>query len=237
MFGKSKVAALVAEFLGAGTLTAAVYTIAARTSFPLFSGLAAGATVALFTMIMGAVSGAQLNPAITFGMWTLRKIQTSRAVAYIFAQMIGGVAMWKLLQYFLGHKLTSIAGTSFDWKVFTAEAIGTALFAFGFAAAALTETELSKKAAIVGASLLVGVLFASLASNGVLNPAVAVGIQSWSWTYAAAPFAGALVGMNLYGMLFAAESTSLVKMSASAPKATTRKKVVAKKKAPAKRKK
>ena len=201
MFGRQKLAMVVAEFLGAGILTMSVYTIIARTSFPLFSGMAAGLTIAVLTMAVGVVSGAHFNPAITFGLWTIRKVPTARAIVYIAAQMLGGVAAWGLLKYFLGHSLTSIAG-EFQWKIFVAEALGTAVFAFGFASAVLQKFENAKTAATVGIALTVGILVASLASNAILNPAVALGMQSWSWTYATAPLVGALIGMNLYNLLF-----------------------------------
>ncbi len=233
MFGRNKIAQLVAEFLGAATLSLAVYTIMARTSFPLFSAMAAGIVVALFTLIMGAVSGAHLNPAITLGLWTVRKIQTTKAVVYIAAQMLGGVAAWYLLKYFLGHNLQSIAGADFEWKVFTAEAVGAGLFGFGYLAAKAQQVEEGKVASAIGAALLTGILVASLASNAVLNPAVAVGIQSWSWAYAAAPLAGALVGMNVYQLLFT--TTPLAAVASSS--VTTKKVVASKKKKTTRRKK
>lgn len=235
MFGRNKIAMLVAEFLGAGTLVAAVYTIMARTSFPLFSALAAGGVVALFTLTVGRVSGAHLNPAITFGLWTIRRVQTTRAIALIAAQMLGGLAAWALLKYFMGNSLTSIAGETFAWKVFVAEAVGTAVFAFGFAAAVMERRDEDKTAAAIGMSLFVGILVASLASNAVLNPAVAVGIQSWSWAYAAAPLAGALVGMNVYSMLFAAVPAGSV--SSAVPKAVSASRTTRKKKTASRRKK
>lgn len=235
MFSRKNIAMVVAEFLGAATLVAAVYTIMARTSFPLFSAMAAGGVVALFTLGVGRVSGAHLNPAITFGLWSVRRVQTVRALVMIAAQFAGGAAAWALLKYFLGHSLTSIAGTEFEWKVFVAEAVGTGVFAFGFASAVMQRFDEAKLAAGIGLSLFIGVLVASLASNAVLNPAVAVGIQSWSWAYAAAPFAGALVGMNVYSMLFADAAAVSASASAAAPVARSSKKVAAK--APAKRKK
>ncbi|MCW1907759.1 MAG: aquaporin [Candidatus Saccharibacteria bacterium] len=220
MFSRKNIAMVVAEFLGAATLVAAVYTIMARTSFPLFSAMAAGGVVALFTLGVGRASGAHLNPAITFGLWSVRRVQTARALVMIAAQFAGGAAAWALLKYFLGHSLTSIAGTEFEWKVFVAEAVGTGIFAFGFASAVMQRFDEAKLAAGIGLSLFIGVLVASLASNGVLNPAVAVGIQSWSWAYAAAPFAGALVGMNVYSMLFA--DASALSASASVASSVTR---------------
>jgi len=214
MFGKNKMAMIVAEFLGAGILSVVVYSMIARTSFPLFSGLAAGLTLAMLVLVFGNVSGGHANPAITLGLWSQRKVPSAQAVVYIAAQMLGGVAAWTLLKYFLGHSLDSMAGNKFEWKVVIAEGIGTAIFVFGVVAANYQKYEGGKLAAAVGSSVFIGVLVASMASNALLNPAVAVGVQSWNWAYAAGPLIGAGVGANLYGMLFAP----------SAPKTSTRKK-------------
>lgn len=202
MFGKNKIAMIVAEFLGAGILSVVVYSMIARTSFPLFSGLAAGLTLAMLVLVVGNVSGAHANPAVTMGLWSQRKIPTAQAVVYIAAQMLGGIAAWTLLKYFLGHSLESLAGNKFEWKVVIAEGIGTAIFVFGVVSAVYQKYEGGKLAAVVGSSLFIGVLVASMASNALLNPAVAVGVQSWNWAYAAGPLIGAGVGANLYGILF-----------------------------------
>ena len=203
MFGKNKIAMIVAEFLGAGILSVVVYSMIARTSFPLFSGLAAGLTLAMLVLVVGNVSGAHANPAVTLGLWSQRKVPTAQAVVYIAAQMLGGIAAWTLLKYFLGHSLESLAGNKFEWKVVIAEGIGTAIFVFGVVSATYQKYEGGKLAAVVGSSLFIGVLVASMASNALLNPAVAVGVQSWNWAYATGPLIGAGVGANLYGMLFA----------------------------------
>lgn len=221
MFGRKKIAIIVAEFLGTATLAVAIYSMVARTSFPLFSGLAAGGTLALMTLAIGSVSGAHINPAVTLGLWTLKKISTLRAIVYITAQMLGGLAAWGLLKYFLGRSLESIAGAKFDWKVFVAEAVGTFVFTFGVAAVLDKKYEGGQKAAGLGIALALGILVASMASNAVINPAVAVGIQSWNWAYAAAPIVGAIIGMNLYTLVFTGlPAASTVKVSA---KRTTKK--------------
>src|SRR3990167_4830603 len=108
MFGKKKIAMIVAEFLGAGILSVVVYSMIARTSFPLFSGLAAGVTLAMLVLVVGNVSGAHANPAVTLGLWSQRKVPTAQAVVYIAAQLLGGVAALALLKYFLGHPLESL---------------------------------------------------------------------------------------------------------------------------------
>lgn len=228
MFGREKIAALVAEFLGTGILAVAVYSMVARTNFPLFSGLAAGLVLAVMVFAIGAVSGAHINPAVTFGMWTVRKIKTTRAIAYVAAQFLGAMAAWALLKYFLGAPLESTAN-AFAWKVFVAEMIGAAVFTFGLSSAIYQKYVGGQLAFVAGASLTLGILVASMASNGVINPAVAVGIQSWNWAYATAPLVGALIGCNLYALLFAADFPKLRRVAASKSSAPAKTKVATKK--------
>ncbi len=204
MFGQKKIAMIVAEFLGVGMLTMVFYAMLARTSFPLFSGLAGGLMVGLLVVVIGNVSEAHVNPAVTVSMWVMRKLDTAHAVVYIAAQMLGGLAGWGLIRYFMGHSLTSLAGPKFAWRVLIAEGVGTAVFAFGAAAALIQKLDVTKRAFVVGASYALGILVASLAANGILNPAVALGIQSWDWSYAVGPLLGAVVGSNIYAMLYQA---------------------------------
>ncbi len=204
MFGQKKIAMVVAEFLGAGFLSLVFYAMLARTSFPLFSGLAAGLTLAVLILVVGGISGGDFNPAVTVSKWVMRKTDTANAVVFIAAQVLGGLAAWGLIRYFIGHSLTSLAGAKFDWHVFVAEGVGTAVFVFGAAASMIQKMDATKCAFVTGASFAVGVLIASLGSNGLLNPAVALGIQSWDWSYAVGPLAGAVVGSNVYAMLYQA---------------------------------
>ncbi|MBI1857370.1 aquaporin [Candidatus Saccharibacteria bacterium] len=203
MFGRDKLAQIVGEFLGTAVLASAIYSVIGRVSFPLYAGLAAGITAGLMVLIIGKTSGAHINPAVTVGLWTLRKIETVQAIVFVAAQMLGGVMAWRLNEYLTNSTLTSIAGKAFDWRVFIAEAVGTFVFAFGVAAALSHKYEGGVLATAIGGSLLLGTVVASYASNGFLNPAVALGLRSWSWTYALAPFVGSIVGMNLYMLIFA----------------------------------
>jgi glycerol uptake facilitator-like aquaporin len=242
MSARQKVAMVVAELMGAAVLASAVYAMVGRTTFPLFGGLAAGLTLGLLVHTIGSASGAHVNPAVTLGLWSVRKISTVKAVFYIAAQMLGGLAAWGLINYFMGAKLQSIAGEEFDWKILIAEATGTFIFAFGIASAIYQKYEGAKLAFTVGASLTIGILVASLGSNGVLNPAVAVGIQSWSWAYAVGPIVGAVLGMNVYALLFSDEVVikrpvrAAVAAKTVTAKAAPKKKPAAKKSAAKKRK-
>lgn len=243
MFGRQKIAMVVAEVLGTATLAVAVYSMVARTSFPLFGGLAAAIVVGLMTLVVGNASSAHFNPAVTFGLWSARKVKTTTALVNIASQMLGGLLAWVVLKYLVGRTLESLVQGKFDWKVLIAEAIGAMIFTFGVTSAVYQKFENGKLAFTVGGSLLVGILVASMASNGVVNPAVALGIQSWSWAYAVGPLVGALVGTNLYALLFAGDypvvriatsarktTTTTKKVSAAKPKARAKAKPAARKK-------
>ncbi|HSX27267.1 MAG TPA: aquaporin [Patescibacteria group bacterium] len=204
MFGREKIAIIIGEFLGVAVLTSSILAMTGRTDFPFFSAIAAGLAMGLMTILLAPHSGGHINPAVTIGLWTLKKVETTVAVVMIAAQMLGGLAAWRLNEYFLNTKLSDTAGKTFNWRVFVAEAVGTFVFTWGVAAAVSRKYEAGMKAVVVGGSLLLGILVASFASNGILNPAVAAGVRSWSWAYATAPIVGSIVGMNLYTMVFEA---------------------------------
>lgn len=208
---RSKVAMLAAEFLGTAILATAVINVArSQIGIGYFVAISVAATYGLLIMMFGSVSGGHFNPAVTIGMWTLRKIQTLQALAYLAAQMLGGLAAWRLAEYFVGETLTSIAPKNFEWKVLVAEMVGTLVFTFGIAAAVYHRYENGRLAATLALSLFVGTIVASIASNAALNPAIALANQSWSRAYIFGPIVGSIVGMNLYALLFAPERTAAV---------------------------
>src|SRR5262249_1959010 len=135
MFGRTKIAMLVAEFIGTFALASAVLAMIGRTSFPFFNAAAVGITFGLLSLVFAGVEPGFYNPAITLGLWTVRKLETSKTLVFIAAQFLGGVVAWTLNQYLLRAPLDNIANTSTDWRLFTAEAVGAAIFAMGLAAA------------------------------------------------------------------------------------------------------
>ncbi len=225
MFGRNKIAMIVAEFMGTFVLTSAVYAVIIQRLPALFVAGAAGATLGLVVLTVGSVSGAHINPAVTLGLWSVRKIQTAQAAVFIAVQFLGAAVAWRLNEYFLGEPLQILAKSGMDWKVFTAEAVGAFVFTFGIASAVFQGYKGLKLATTMGGSLALGVLVASIASNGVLNPAVALGIQSWNTAYIAGPLLGALVGINLYVLLF----TSVLKPATISAKVKSAVKKISKK--------
>jgi aquaporin Z len=220
---------LVAEFLGTGALTLLILSVQRSTiGVPFFVAAAAGLIVTLMSFAVGGISGGYFNPALTLGMWTARKLSTVTGVLYIGAQLLGAWGAYYLYTYFVKTSLQPVGG-HFTGRIMVAEAVGTALFTFGFASAVYQGFNRAVSASVAGLSLMLGIIAASSAAIGLLNPAVALGVRSWVWgSYVLGPVLGAVIGVNLYGLLFA-ESTgvvSTVSVSASsaavAPKTTKR---------------
>ena len=112
---RSKVAMLVAEFMGTAVLsTVAINISRSQIGIGYFVAIGVGLALGLLVLALGPTSGGHFNPAVTIGMWTLRKIQTVQAIAYLAMQMLGGLAAWQLANYFVGSELQNIAGKESD---------------------------------------------------------------------------------------------------------------------------
>lgn len=261
MFGRRKVAALVAEFLGTAVLTLVFLSVERSTiGVPYFVAIGAGLVTAMVAFIFSEVSGAHVNPAITLALWTARKVSTLTAVLYVVVQLLGAWAAYGIYTYFVNSSLQPIGGT-YTGRVLVAEAIGTLVLALGWAAVAFRANfTIGTRAAVLGISYTLAVIVAAGAGIGIINPAVALGVRAWEvfgsmgWgTYVLGPLLGAVIGVNLYGLLFAgraAEETVVVeevvvveepaaaaatKKVTTAKKTTTRKTTSTKAKSTAKR--
>lgn len=212
MFGRRKVATLVAEFIGTGVLTLLVLSVQRSTiGVPFFVALAAGLTVALMSFALARTSGGYFNPALTIGMWTARKLPTVNAILFIAMQMLGGWAAYYLYTYFVNNALQPVGG-HFTGRILVAEAVGAGIFAFGWSAAVYQRLTPAVSSSIAGLSLIVGMVAASSASIGLLNPALALGARAWVLgTYVLGPILGAVIGVNLYGLLFADVEAAVTK--------------------------
>lgn len=214
MFERKKIAMLVAEFLGTAILTAVVLAVAkSNLGYTYFVALAAGLVVAAGTMVFGAASGAHFNPIVTIGLLTVRRIEPTPAILYVAAQLLGGVAAYFLFSYLVTPANLDNVG-EYNSRVLVAESVGAFVFSLGWAAALYHKLEAPKAAFVVGASLALGIIVASVASAGLLNPAVALGTKNWIWgTYVLGPLLGGIVGFNLYALLFAPVSSLIIKDS------------------------
>lgn len=214
-----RASALIGEFIGTFLLAGAYLVTKGE---PLYMGFV------LITVILmvGTLSGAYLNPALTVGAWVTRKIGHLRAVGYIVAQLLGAGAAFVVLSAFVNaaagdassayssqaavFKMAVLSDKS-HWFAIGAELLGTAVLAFAFAGALREKTDRVAKALTVGfglfvAALTTGVALSYLGANVALNPAVALSATAVDWTkidwlaavaYFIVPLLGAIVGFAL----------------------------------------
>jgi len=206
MFERKKIAMILAEFLGTAILTAVVLSVSkSNLGVPYFVSIMAGLMIAVGTFVFGSISGAHFNPAITIGLWSARKVKTLPAIVYIAAQLLGGVAAYLLYTYFVNAHWQN-AG-EYNARALVAEAVGTFVFSLGWAATVYHKLDVGKAAFVVGGSLILGIMIASVGSGATLNPAVALGLRTWQLgSTALGPILGAIIGFNLYALLFAPAS-------------------------------
>lgn len=209
-FNKARTAPLLAEFLGTSVLVMIALVLSQTTGVPYFIATSVAVTLALVYVLFGSVSGGHFNPAITVGMWSARRISTVRGVAYIAAQMLGGVASWQLFQYFTNQSLPAKT-THWSTPMFLAELVGTAILAIGLTAALTRGLDTLTTALTYGASFFAGILVAATASAAYLNPATALALRNFNVTFVLGPIVGAVVGMNLYMWFFAPAKTGRAK--------------------------
>lgn len=186
----------LAEALGTFALTLAV-ALSLAGVFPVYiRRVIAALVLGLFVYSVGHISGTHINPAVTIGAWSIGKIKTPDAFAYIVSQFIGSV-----LALILVNSTTIPVETAMinNLSVFFAEAFGMAFFTFGIASVIYGKTPVPMSGLVVGGSLLLGITFAALlGSDGILNPAVALGVGSLNLVYALGPIIGSIVGMQIY---------------------------------------
>jgi glycerol uptake facilitator-like aquaporin len=211
---RAVVAPVLAEFVGTGFLVMIALILGQTTAVSYFIATSLAIAAAAVFMLFGVVSGAHTNPAITFGLWTARRVGTIRAISYIAAQLLGGVASWQLFQYLTNHTLTARSAT-FSTPIWLAEVVGTAILGMAFAAALSRRFDTYVSGVLVGAAYFVGVVIAATASSGYINPAIAMGSRAWSAAYVLGPLVGGLIGVNLYNYMLGSTATARV-ASASA---------------------
>jgi aquaporin Z len=216
---RARVAQVLAEFLGTATLVSVALVLTETTAVSYFIATSLAVSLILIVLAFGGVSGAQVNPAITFGMWTARRIGTLRAISYIAAQMLGGLAAWQLYQY-LADKPVAAKVVHFDAHVWVAELVGTFILAIGFTAAISRVLDTLQSAVVYSSALFAGIIVASIGSAGLLNPALALGVRSWGTVYVLGPLIGGLLGVNLYYLFFAPAETRFALSALSGRRST-----------------
>lgn len=205
--------ALIAEFVGTFAL---VFIGAGAAALSLQQGgsllgtaFAFGLVLMTMIYVMGSYSGANFNPAVSFGLALSGRMNWDIMLAYWFVQLIAGIAAAALIVYFFGSEsgvgasVGSLTNTN-AWKAVLAEAIAT----FFLVITVLIVTRKPMLALIAGIAIGLVLTFDILAigalTGGSMNPARSLGPALFSgnmgtyWIYVVGPLLGGLVAALVY---------------------------------------
>jgi glycerol uptake facilitator-like aquaporin len=176
----------------------------------LFTGDSVLAVPVMVALVLGFLvytignqSGCHINPAITVGLWSIKKISNRDAVYYVLSQLLGAaVAVLAMVVAEGGSLYFELIPASN--MVLLAEVIGGFVFGFGVAAVVLGKVHSAVSGIVVGGSLLLAICVAVLVgSSGLINPAVALALGQVNFVYVLGSVIGAVLGMNVYQRLIA----------------------------------
>ncbi|MEW6634770.1 MAG: MIP/aquaporin family protein [Pseudomonadota bacterium] len=205
-----------AEAMGTGLLVATVVgsgimaeTLTHDTALALLANtLATGAMLVVLITILGPISGAHFNPAVSVVLWLNRALPARELPAYLIAQLIGGVAGTIAAHLMFALPLLEVAT---KLRAGPAQWFSEAVATFGLIAVILAGVRFERRAVPWLVGLYITAAYWFTASTSFANPAVAVA-RSLTNTFSgirpadlpgfiAAEFVGALVALVLMGWL------------------------------------
>lgn len=196
-FFSMKYQPLVAEFLGTFLLTLVVI-VSLGTGFVVPTAILAGLTLGLMVYLLGPISGAHCNPAVTLGLLAVKKMEAQDAIWYVVCQVLGGFAASFVGFFLLKDSVVVIPAHPDMLLVGIAEAMGAAVLVLAVSSVVWKKVGDGASGFVIGTGLALGAIVASSVSNGIVNPAVAIGVNSISFTYILAPIVGGVVAAYGY---------------------------------------
>lgn len=170
---------------------------------PLGSALTAGMAVMLMVYSIRYISGAHINPAVTFGFLVTRKIRFKDAIAYFVAQLSGAIFGALMLRLIFGNVYglgghTPLGGVAQSLVI---EIILTFFLMSVIMLVSINQDRFKNIAGLaIGAVVALGIILGGPISGGSMNPARSFGpamvglIWSYHWLYWVGPIIGATIG-------------------------------------------
>lgn len=216
--------AALAELIGTFTLVfigAGAGALAANSGGGIVGvALAHGVALTLIVYAWGAVSGAHVNPAVTFSLLLTGKVDVVKAIMYWIAQFIGAAAAAYLLHWLcqgintpggevLGLGETTGYLTDKDpLKTIVVEAVLTAFLLFSIFGSAVAGRNGHAVGLAIGLTLTMDILMGGYLTGASMNPArtfgpaLVTGNLQYLWMYFVGPLAGGAVAAIVYNTLF-----------------------------------
>jgi len=204
--------------------------------------LAFGLTVLTMAYAIGHISGCHLNPAVTIGLWTGKRIPASDLIPYIVAQVLGGIAGAGVLYVIASGKAGFSVTGGFAANGYAAHSPGgytllaclvaETVLTFMFLMIILGSTDKRAPKGLAPLAIGFGLTLIHLISipvtNTSVNPARSTGpaifVGGWAisqlWLFWAAPIVGAALAGLVYAF-FAGETEPTTTGEPVKPKAMT----------------
>jgi glycerol uptake facilitator-like aquaporin len=199
-------ALLVATVVGSGIMAE---TLTRDVALALLGNtLPTGAILVVLITILGPISGAHFNPAVTLIFALKRELSSREALCYVAAQIAGGIAGTMLAHAMFALPLVD---ASLKMRSGGAQWLAEAVAAFGLVATILAGIKFNRPAVPWLVGLYITAAYWFTASTSFANPAVAIA-RSLTNTFSgirpidlpgfiAAELVGALAGLMLMGWL------------------------------------
>jgi aquaporin Z len=223
---------LGAEFIGTFMLVSAVCGAAlfsAPSAGLVAVAFAVGLSVLAMAYAVGSISGGHFNPAVTCGLIAAGRFKAEKAIGYIIAQVVGGIAAAAVFKVILS------GAPAFKWNDFLAisnlyggdihftmlsvgliETVLTALFLIVIACVTSKNAPAGFAPIAIGLALVAIHLIAIPVSNASVNPARSTATAifgggaalSCLWLFWVAPILGGVIGGGISRWLEGSSSTS-----------------------------
>ena len=189
---------IMAERLAGGNIALAL----------LGNTLPTGAILVVLITMLGPISGAHFNPAVTMAFWLRREISTQGAALYVLAQLAGGIAgvlaahaMFDLPLFQLSAKTRAGWGQGFSEIVAT----------FGLVLTILLTLRAKPMAVATSVGLYITAAYWFTASTSFANPAVTIA-RAFSESFAGISMANVplFLAAQLVGVLLALGAVRLL---------------------------
>jgi aquaporin NIP len=169
-----------------------------------------GLVIAAMIYAVGHISGAHLNPAVSFAFALTRHFPWTRVGAYWAAQLVGALAAAGLLRVLLGDvgNVGATLPSGSDGQSFVWEIVLTFFLMFVVVAVATDTRAIGEAAALaIGGTVGLDAMFGGPISGASMNPArslgpgLVAGEVSTLWIYLVAPPLGAALGALAYELI------------------------------------
>jgi aquaporin Z len=181
--------------------------------------LAPGLVLTALIFSLSGVSGAHINPAVTFAFALRRVFPIPRAFAYVVTQFAGAAAAGAALLVVFGplarHGVPRMSLPLAPVAGFAAECVLTAILVLVILGTSEQKAVVGKNAAIAVGFTVAGLgLFESPVSGASMNPARSLGpalatlsFENW-WLYLAGPIVGAAIGCGIVLLIYGSPTRS-----------------------------